>query len=86
MTTSNVHDALKQYIESNFLVELDGGKLSTSTNLFEADVIDSFGMVGLVQFLESEFGISFTNEELLSADLSSVDGMARMVEAKRTRK
>ncbi len=86
MTKFQVCETLKQYIESNFLVEFDGSELSTSSNLFAADVIDSFGMVGVVQFLESEFGVSFTDEELLSSDLSSVEGMARMVEAKRTQK
>ncbi|QQR73850.1 MAG: acyl carrier protein [Holophagales bacterium] len=83
MTTSGVSEALKKYVESTFLVDLGGAELSTSSNLFAAGVIDSFGVVGIVTFLEAEFGVTFSDEELLSPDLASVDGMARMVEAKR---
>lgn len=85
MTKSSVLVMLRQYVETTFLVDLDGGELSTSSNLFAAGVIDSFGVVGIVTFLESELGVSFTDEELLSPDLASVEGMARMVEAKRAR-
>ena len=85
MTKSAVFEALKQYVETTFLVDLDGGELSTASNLFAAGVIDSFGVVWIVTFLESEFGVSFSDEELLSPDLSSVEGMARMVEAKRAK-
>ncbi len=85
MTQSAVFLALKQYVETTFLVDLDGGELSTSSNLFAAGVIDSFGVVGIVTFLESEFGVTYSDEELLSPDLSSVEGMARMVEAKQAK-
>ena len=85
MTQSAVFLALQQYVETTFLVDLDGGELSTSSNLFAAGVIDSFGVVGIVTFLESEFGVTYSDEELLSPDLSSVEGMARMVEAKQAK-
>ncbi len=80
MTT--IDQTLRRYVETTFLVDLGAGKLSTATNLFEAGVVDSYGVVEMVQFIESEFGVKLTDEELLSPELSSVDGMAALVSRK----
>src|SRR5688572_13451784 len=81
MSESRVFSALKAYVESTFLVSLDGD-LTTDSNLFDAGVIDSYGVVEMVGHIEREFGVSFTDEELLSPKLSSVRGMAEMVDQK----
>lgn len=77
MTT--IDQTLRRYVETTFLVDLGAPPLSTSTNLFEAGVVDSYGVVELVQFIESQFGVKLTDEELLSPELASVDGMSAMV-------
>ena len=73
---------LRRYVETTFLVVLDGGALSTNTNLFETGVIDSYGVVEMVSFIEAEFTVKLSDEELLSPELSSVDGMATLVARK----
>ena len=45
-------------------------------------MVDSYGLVEMVSFIESQFGVSFSDEELLSPSLASVDGIAAMVSAK----
>ncbi len=81
MRDSPVFSALKAYVESTFLVSLDGD-LTPESNLFDAGVIDSYGVVEMVGHIERVFGVSFTDEELLSPKLASLQGMAEMVDQK----
>lgn len=82
MSDSSVLATLTSYVETTFLVRFDDGTLSPGSNLFDAGVIDSYGVVEMVGFIEREFGVSFTDEELLSPSLASVAGMSEMVERK----
>ncbi len=79
---SKIQTTLIGYVESTFLVKLDGNPLSTSSNLFEAGVIDSYGVVEMVSFIERELKVKLTDDELLSPELSSVDGMTSLVAKK----
>jgi D-alanine--poly(phosphoribitol) ligase subunit 2 len=77
-----VRSTLADYVERTFLVCFGENGLETSSNLFEAGVVDSYGLVEMVCFIESQFGVSFSDEELLSPSLASVDGIAGLVSSK----
>ena len=83
--TSNDHtvDVIRGYIEENFLISFDQATYADNTDLFEAAVIDSYGMIDLISFLESRFGVEFSDDDLLSPDLTNVAGMASMVSVRR---
>lgn len=81
--SGNSKEAIQDYLEKSFLISFDGGDYSEESNLFEEGVIDSYGLVELVGFLESTFEIYFTDEELLSPDLTTLKGMSSFVDKKR---
>lgn len=72
---------LARYLESQLLIEL-GAEIGPETNLFEAGVLDSFGLIELVKFIEKEFSISITDDEIASPALASLAGMAELVARK----
>ena len=76
-----VASLIKNFVSSNFLVEF-GEEINTGTDLFKAAVIDSFGYIQLITFLQSEFHITFSDEELLTDILVSVDKIVSCVESK----
>ena len=39
--------------------------ITPQTRLLEADILDSIALVGLVQFLESEFGLEIPDQDLV---------------------
>jgi len=47
-------------------------------------IIDSTGILELVNFLEEEFSISVDDEELVPENLDSIDNVASYLERKRT--
>ena len=68
-------EKIQQYIEERFLVEF-GGDMTADTDLFKAGVIDSFGYIQLMNFLEDEFAFQMDEADILTdvfVSLSSID-------------
>lgn len=76
-----VEERLRQFMLTQFLFEFDGS-VTTASNLFELGLIDSFGFVELVSFIEREFRIKFTDEELIGSSLNSLDNMVAAIRMK----
>lgn len=76
-------DVIRAYVEENFLISFDRETYGDTTDLFEAAVIDSYGMIDLISFLESRFGIEFSDDDLMSPDLTNVAGMVILVDNRR---
>ncbi len=69
-------------MEQTFFFEF-GDKIGPETNLFEAGLMDSFGFVQLLQFLEQNYGARFTDDDLASPRFMSLRGIASMVAEQR---
>ena len=78
-TRQEVETSILSFVEEHFLVEL-GKDFEIATNLFEAQIIDSFGFVELVRFLESAFKITIKDTDLISGELTSVQSIVNLVE------
>ncbi|MCK7528364.1 MAG: acyl carrier protein [Ignavibacteriales bacterium] len=50
-------------------------KLANDTPLFEKGIIDSTGVLELVAFIEDNFNITVTDEELVQENFSSLNAM-----------
>lgn len=75
---SHIQSRLTEYLETEFLVEL-GVDFSEESNLFDSQIIDSFGLVALVKFLESEFQMTVPNEALVEGKLTSLRALVDLV-------
>lgn len=60
-----MEEKIRKYMEESFLFEF-GDEITADTNLFAEGVMDSFGYVQLMAFLEEEFGVSFAEQEMLA--------------------
>ena len=65
-------ETTKQFIVDNFLFG-DGAKLAIDTPLFEKGIIDSTGVLELVAFIEDNFNVTVTDEELVQENFSSLN-------------
>ncbi|WP_437836508.1 acyl carrier protein [Sorangium sp. So ce1153] len=57
-------------------------EIDESTDLFKAGIMDSFGYMQLIDFLQKNFQITFSNGELLSNVLATLSAIVATVEAK----
>ncbi|KOG73392.1 MULTISPECIES: hypothetical protein [Streptomyces] len=76
---------IQQFIEERFLVQF-GGEVTADTDLFQAGVIDSFGYIQLMSFIENDFAVRDTDDELLSnifVSLTDIDAFVAGLAEKR---
>ncbi|MBY0547980.1 MAG: acyl carrier protein [Candidatus Obscuribacterales bacterium] len=76
-----VRDKIQSFLTKRFLVDFDK-KATCSTDLFKQGFIDSFGFIELVTFLENEFKIELTQDEIMSRSLNSVEQIEALVHRK----
>ena len=74
---------IRAFIIDNFLFGEGGEKLSDQESLVEAGMIDSMGVAELVAFIETQYGISVGDEELVPDNLDSIARVAAFVGRKR---
>jgi acyl carrier protein len=74
-------DEIRAFVRQNFMFGL-GEKLADSESFLEAGIIDSTGVLELVGFLETTYSIEVANEDLVPANLDSIDRVAAFVARK----
>jgi D-alanine--poly(phosphoribitol) ligase subunit 2 len=77
LTMSKIRD----FIEEQFLIEFDETFPETS-DLFKEGVMDSFGYIQLVRFLEKEFDIKFSEQEMTGGVMVSLSQIEQIVARK----
>ena len=78
---SDAKDKIKDFIIENFLFGEDEG-LKDDTSFLDEGIIDSTGILELVNFLEEEFEIRVDDEELVPENLDSINNVAAYLEKK----
>jgi len=79
---ASVQNEIRAFVIQNFLFG-QGAQLADDESFLEAGIIDSTGVLELVGFLETTYGIAVADEDLVPANLDSVARVARFVERKR---
>ena len=82
-TAEAVERDLREFLAANYFLGDEPSQLAASSSLIEAGLIDSTGVLELVGYLEEQFGIRITNEELLPENLDSIENIVGFVERKR---
>lgn len=79
MTTETLKEKIRAYIAATCLVSFDDPNINDDTDLFETGLLDSYSFVELVNFLEREFGLKVTDDDLVLESFNSVDELVRYV-------
>ena len=69
-------ERLKAFIKDNFL--FGKGEIEDNQHLFEAGIVDSFGFVELLSFIEKTFGVSFNRAEI---EIENFDTITHIVDS-----
>jgi acyl carrier protein len=72
---------IRQFVVRNFLFGKDNG-LTDNASFLEQGIIDSTGVLELVAFVESDFGIKVDDTELVPDNFDSIDAVAAYLEKK----
>lgn len=78
-----VVEQIRSFIFENFLFDADDDSLKNDDSFLEQGIIDSTGVLELVDWLEETFGMQVDDEELVPENLDSVNFLAAFI-AKKT--
>ena len=76
MNQSDVATRIEAFVRDTFDVSPGDPNFGRQLDLFEEGYVDSVGFTELLAFIEEEFGIEVPEDELLSDEFLSIDGMA----------
>jgi acyl carrier protein len=79
----SVREEIKTFIAQNFLFTSDPSSLGDADSLLEKGIVDSTGILELVTHIEEKYGIKVLDQEMLPANLDSVNAIAGFIERKR---
>jgi acyl carrier protein len=74
--------AIREFIQSNFLYMRPDFVLGEDDQFLQNRVLDSMGVMELVLFLRSEFGIEVPETDILEANLGSLRAVAEYVRSR----
>ena len=74
---------IRDFIARNLLFSGEGFPYSDDASLLEEGIIDSLGIMELVEFVQKTFGIAISPQEVLPENFDSVSRLAAFVQRKR---
>jgi len=77
-------ETVRGYVIENFLFGDDSG-LEEDTSFLESGIIDSTGILELIQFIEETYDIRVEDEELVPENLDSLKNVVQFLERKLNR-
>ena len=75
-------ETVRSSILENFLFDADENALNDDESFLKQGILDSTGILELVGWLESEFGIHVKDEELIPENLDSIKLIAAYINRK----
>jgi acyl carrier protein len=78
----DIEHALVRYVLDNHASAYDYASLPRDQSLLEVGVVDSYGVVELISFLESNWNIEIADAEITKENLGSIHKMTSFVAAR----
>jgi acyl carrier protein len=79
--TQVLTDRLKDFVCKKFPLAKKQG-VKNADPLLDSGIIDSLGILDLVTFIEKEFGVHVSDEELLPENFQTLDALAAFIQQK----
>jgi acyl carrier protein len=84
VTESEIKLRLRNFVQENFLYAMPDFELGDDDRLLEKGVVDSMGVAEMIAFVESEFGVFTSDEEVSEANFGSLSAIARFIASRQT--
>lgn len=78
----STQDKVRTFVTTNFYVA-DPATLKDEQSLLDAGIVDSTGVLEIVQFLESDFGIKVADTEIIPENVDSIVKIAAFIGRKK---
>lgn len=77
-----IRNKIKQFIFSKIVNNHEETTLTDTESLIDTGIIDSLAIMKLLSYLEEEFAIEVTNNDLLPENFESIESLSHLVSSK----
>jgi acyl carrier protein len=77
-----VESSIRSYVLENYLFTDDQSELNSDDSFLEKGIIDSTGVLEIILFLEEEFAVNVSPQEMVPENLDSVTNIVKFIEKK----
>jgi acyl carrier protein len=77
-----VKDTVKAFLLDNFLMGSGDQDIQDETSFMESHILDSTGFIELINYLEEQFEIQVTDDEMVPHNLDSLKNIEHFVSGK----
>jgi acyl carrier protein len=77
----NVQEVIKGYIVNDILFG-DDGRVTEDASFQRSGILDSTGFLGLITFVEEQFGITIADDEVIPGNFDTLRKLCGFVERK----
>jgi len=81
--TEPLETEIRAFVVENFLFGQDDETLTAQSSLVESGIIDSMGVAEIVAHIESRYGVTVGDDELVPDNLDSISRIAAFVARKK---
>ncbi len=78
----NIKEKTREFVRNNFLIGAENKNLGDDDSFLEQGIVDSTGILELVEFVQDTFTIKIEDEELLPDNLDSLNKLAKFIQSK----
>jgi acyl carrier protein len=79
---ADLENKIAEFIVRNIMLRKDPSGLGPEDPLLESGIINSFGIVELVAFIEKEFGITVPDRDVVPENFDTVRSISKLVKSK----
>ncbi len=83
LTAESIKAAVRRYVAESLFLGSAAEAITDEQSLLSSQVLDSTGVLELVEFIEASFGVTVKDEEMLPENLDSLGAIARFVLARK---
>ena len=77
-----IEQEVRQFVIENFVFESDNRDFSNDDSFFDTGLLDSMGVLTLVEFVKEKYEIAVEDDELLPENWDSVNRIANFVQGR----
>ncbi|MEY4589844.1 MAG: hypothetical protein RL497_1920 [Pseudomonadota bacterium] len=80
--TTDARNQLRQFILNNYLFTDDQAALTDDASFLDNGILDSMGILELIDFLDETFNVKVAGDELVPENLDSVNSVLKFLASK----
>ena len=80
MNRDQIRARVRSFVDENFLYMRPDFELGDHDSLMGNGIVDSMGVMEMIEFLEEEFGVTVDDADITEANIGTIDAIAGYVE------